>query len=50
VPHGGRRDEKYQLSGAIELDEGYFSTETDDEEKGKPQKRGRGSQKKAKCW
>ena len=44
----GKRDDKYQLSGVIELDEGFFSTETDSEEKGKPKKRGRGSQSKSK--
>ena len=44
----GKRDEKYSLSGVIELDEGFFSTETDDSEKKKPLKRGRGSQKKSK--
>lgn len=45
----GKRDEKYSLSGVIELDEGFFSTETqDDEDKDKPLKRGRGSQKKSK--
>jgi len=44
----GKRDEKYSLSGVIELDDGFFSTETQDEDKGKPLKRGRGSQKKSK--
>jgi transposase-like protein len=44
----GKRDEEYSLSGVIELDEGFFSTETDVEEKDKPVKRGRGSQKKSK--
>jgi len=44
----GKRDEKYSLSGVIELDEGFFSTETQDEDKDKPLKRGRGSQKKSK--
>ena len=44
----GKRDEMYSLSGVIELDEGFFSTETSDEEKEKPLKRGRGSQKKSK--
>jgi hypothetical protein len=29
----GKRDEMYSLSGVIELDEGFFSTETPDEEK-----------------
>ncbi len=44
----GKRDEQYQLSGSIELDEGFFSTEITDQEKDKPLKRGRGSQKKTK--
>ncbi|MCL1942438.1 MAG: IS1595 family transposase [Candidatus Azobacteroides sp.] len=44
----GKGDEKYTLSGVLESDEGFFSTETEDEEKGKPLKRGRGSQKKSK--
>ena len=44
----GQRDEQYQLSGSIELDEGFFSTEITDQEKDKPLKRGRGSQKKTK--
>ncbi len=44
----GKRDSKYQLSGQMELDEGFFSTITKDEEKEKPLKRGRGSQKKTK--
>jgi hypothetical protein len=44
----GKRDEIYSLSGVIELDEGFFSTQTPDDEKKKPLKRGRGSQKKSK--
>lgn len=44
----GDRDENYELSGVIELDEGFFSTEIPDDEKHKPLKRGRGSQKKTK--
>lgn len=44
----GRRDGEYELSGVIELDEGFFSTVRSDDEKSKPLKRGRGSQKKAK--
>lgn len=44
----GKRDGEYILAGRIELDEGYFSTETPIEEKDKPLKRGRGSQKKSK--
>jgi transposase-like protein len=44
----GKRDEQYSLSGVIELDEGFFSTETSDQDKDKSLKRGRGSQKKSK--
>ena len=44
----GNRDANYTLSDVIELDEGFFSTEIPDEEKEKPLKRGRGSQKKSK--
>ena len=44
----GKRDELYTLSDAIELDEGFFSTETNQDEKDQPQKRGRGSQQKSK--
>ena len=44
----GKRDEKYTLSGQIELDEGFFSTEILLDQKDKPLKRGRGSQKKTK--
>ena len=44
----GKRDELYTLSGVIELDECFFSTETNKDEKDKPLKRGRGSQKKSK--
>jgi predicted RNA-binding Zn-ribbon protein involved in translation (DUF1610 family) len=44
----GKRDGEYVLAGRIELDEGYFSTERPVEEKDKPLKRGRGSQKKSK--
>jgi len=44
----GNRDGQYTLSGAIELDEGFFSTEISGENKNKPLKRGRGSQKKSK--
>lgn len=42
----GQRDAQYKLVGSIELDEGFFSTILDDEEKEKPRKRGRGSQAK----
>lgn len=44
----GKRDGEYILAGRIELDEGYFLTETPSEEKNKAVKRGRGSQKKSK--
>lgn len=44
----GKREGEYVLAGRIELDEGYFSTETPSEEKEKALKRGRGSQKKTK--
>jgi transposase-like protein len=44
----GKRDEQYSLCGVLELDEGFFSTETSEDEKCKPLKRGRGSQKKSK--
>ena len=44
----GKRDSEYSLKEVIELDEGFFSTEIDEDEKDKPLKRGRGSQKKSK--
>ena len=44
----GNRDSQYTLSGIIELDEGFFTTEISEKEKNKPLKRGRGSQKKTK--
>ena len=44
----GQRDSEYELTGVIELDEGFFSTVRQDNEKNKPLKRGRGSQKKSK--
>ena len=44
----GVRDEQYSLVGTIELDEGFFSTDTKKEDKEQPLKRGRGSQKKSK--
>jgi hypothetical protein len=44
----GKRDSQYTLEGIIELDEGFFSTEISENEKDKPLKRGRGSQKKSK--
>lgn len=42
----GKRDRLYKLFDQVELDEGFFSTETPEDEKGTPIKRGRGSQKK----
>jgi len=44
----GKRDAKYKVCGMVELDEGFFSTEAPDSEKGRPLKRGHGSQKKTK--
>ncbi len=44
----GKRDARYTVSGMVELDDGFFSTETPESEKDKPLKRGRGSQKKTK--
>lgn len=44
----GKRDERYELHGMVELDEGFFVTEVPKEEKGKPLKRGRGSQRRSK--
>ena len=44
----GKRDDQYTLTGQIELDEGFFSTEVRAEDKGRPLKRGRGSQKRTK--
>lgn len=41
----GQRDEKYLLSGQVEVDEGFFETLVPKEEKEDPRKRGRGSQK-----
>lgn len=44
----GKRDAKYQLSGEMELDDGFFTVPIPEEHKGEPLKRGRGSQRKAK--
>ena len=44
----GKRDERYHLTGPVELDEGFFTVELQEEEKNKLLKRGRGSQRKAK--
>ena len=42
------RDSCYSLGKVVELDEGFFSTATQKEDKNQPLKRGRGSQKKSK--
>ena len=42
----GKRDSLYRLFDQVELDEGFFSTETPDSEKWHPLKRGHGSQRK----
>ena len=39
----GKRDARYSLHGDVEIDEGFFSTETPEEQKDCPLKRGRGS-------
>jgi hypothetical protein len=44
----GMRNARYQLAEMVELDEDFFSTEMEENEKDKPLKRGRGSQKKSK--
>ncbi len=44
----GKRDDQYILAGAIELDDGFFTTEVPQQHKEEPLKRGRGSQKKSK--
>jgi hypothetical protein len=44
----GKRNDEYTLEGAIELDDAFFSTEISLEDRDKPLKRGRGSQKKTK--
>jgi hypothetical protein len=44
----GKRDDEYILAGAIELDDGFFTTEVPEEKKEEKLKRGRGSQKKTK--
>ncbi len=44
----GKRDDPYQLTEIIELDDGFFTTLTPDKEKGKPLKPGKGSQRKSK--
>ena len=42
----GKRDGLYRLSDQVELDEGFFTKETPDSEKGYPLKRGHGSLRK----
>ena len=42
----GKRDARYSLDGDVEIDEGFFSTETPEGQKDCPLKRGRGSQRK----
>ncbi len=42
----GQRDDLYELTEVVELDEGFFTTEA--ENKDEPLKRGRGSQRKTK--
>ncbi len=42
----GKRDARYNLHGDVEIDEGFFSTETPEAQKNCPLKRGRGSQRK----
>jgi hypothetical protein len=46
------RDERYELSGFTEMDEGYFTTVESATvgEKDKKLKRGRGSEKELLCW
>ena len=42
----GKRDSLYRLFDQVELDEGFFSTETPDNEKGNPLRRGHGCRRK----
>ena len=44
----GTRDSRYEVSGMVEVDEGFFSTGVPEGDKDKPLKRGKGSQKKTK--
>lgn len=46
----GKRDARYSLKEVVEINEGFFSIEIEEQEKDKPLKRGCGSQKKARCW
>ena len=42
----GQRDNRYQLAGMVEIDDGFFSTETEEDEKDERKKREKGSQSK----
>jgi len=42
----GQRDNLYRLAGMVEIDDGFFSTETEEDEKNDKKKRGRGTQSK----
>lgn len=44
----GMRDSQYTLSGSIELDEGFFSVDSEDYDANAPRHRGRGSEAKSK--
>lgn len=44
----GKREEMYRLNGKIELDEAFFPTRIEETEKGKPLRRGAGSQRQTK--
>lgn len=44
----GKREEMYMLNGKIELDEAFFPTRIEEAEKGKPLRRGAGSQRQTK--
>ena len=44
----GKRDNEYQLSGQMELDDAFYTTEISLDQKDQPLKRGRGSQSKSK--
>ena len=35
----GKRDDNYQLTGSVEIDDGFFSTQIAEEEKDKPLKK-----------
>jgi hypothetical protein len=41
----GKRDAAYKLAGVLELDEGFFTTSTENAQKSQPVKCGRGSHK-----